>query len=108
MQDIAWDYGLAKAGIVYAHEVNKTPFRIFTQGMNHKNTTGLGHGLDDQDTGHDRSLREMTGEKRLVDRNVFDPGRPLAQFDVAYTVNKKKRESVRYLANNVAYFQYIQ
>src|SRR5262249_45085394 len=60
-----------------------------------KRTPGLGHGLDDQDTGHDGESRKMPAEEGLVDANVLERHDLLLALNLQHPVDQQKRIAVR-------------
>jgi biotin-[acetyl-CoA-carboxylase] ligase BirA-like protein len=61
----------------------------------HSHGTGLRHRLDDQDAGHDRTAREVTGEVPLVRTHAFSRDHPLAGSKVDDLVEEEEWIAVR-------------
>ena len=57
----------------------------------HRNRAGLGNGLDDEDTGHDRIFREMPLEELLIRRDLLDRHRALSRIKLDDPINQQKR-----------------
>ncbi len=61
--------------------------------MRNEHRSGLRHGFHDQYAGHDRTIREMPGELRLVERDVLHRGDVATgtTFEFADLVDQEKR-----------------
>ena len=84
---------LAEFYIIYFHEIGRVAGRIFYR-IEGKQTAGLGHCLDEQDTGNDGLLGEMSLKERLVAGEVFN------SYDVVFPdfynfVDEQHRVAVR-------------
>ena len=56
---------------------------------------GLGHGLDDQDAGHDRPARPVSLEERLVDAHVLERHDATAGLELEHPVDQQERVAMR-------------
>ena len=63
--------------------------------IEHGDGADLGDGFDDQHAWHDRVVREMALEKLVADRDVFDPDRAPAGFELDDAIDQQKRIAVR-------------
>ena len=72
LQLVTRQHGLAEAQLVRADEVVEGAIgRLHVEHLETEDAGGLGHRLDDQHAGHDRMLREVAIEERLVDADIL-------------------------------------
>src|SRR5690606_37814633 len=69
---IARHYRPAELGLVDPHEIDDLGIVVLAEARDAKRAGGLRQAFDDQHAGHDRELRKVPLEERLVDRNVLD------------------------------------
>jgi hypothetical protein len=74
---------------VEPHEVHHLGLGPF-HGAHHQAAAGLGHGLYDQDAGHDRMAGEMALKERLVDRNVLEADYAGGALDFDDAIDEEK------------------
>ena len=85
LQRIAGNDLVTEFNAVYLEEVGRIVLRI-GHAAQCEDSTALGHGLDDQDAGHNRFVGEVSHEEGLVHRDVFDSHDILAvQMDILST-----------------------
>ena len=70
LQLISGNNGFSKSRVVYADEQYRTLHA--RKGLEGKNTTCLGHGFNDKDTGHYGHPRKMPRKKWLIKGNIFN------------------------------------
>jgi hypothetical protein len=63
---------LAEFRLVDAHEINERRLLAGAVRVDAQYARGLRHAFDEQDPGHDRALRKMSLELRLVDADILD------------------------------------
>src|SRR5690606_3248204 len=93
-QLVAWNHGLAELGGIDGHEIDdrrRTRARI----VDADRACRLCHRLDDEHAGHDRLVRKMTLEVRLVHRHVLDADGRVVAIHLNDPVNQQKRVAVR-------------
>src|SRR5690606_28565723 len=87
---------LAEAQLVGTNKVIQGAIARF--GIHHLETEQAGclrHGLDDQDTRHDRMLGKMTIEKRLVDSDILVGTNALVfHIERYHAIHQQKRVTV--------------
>src|SRR5690606_12696860 len=69
---IARHYRPAELRLVDPHEIDDLRIVILAEARDAKRAGRLCQSLDDQHAGHDRKLRKVPLEERLVDRDVLD------------------------------------
>src|SRR6185312_209893 len=102
---IAGQHGLAKLGVVDAHEVDELGVIIFSDVRNAKRTGRLRQPLDDQHTGHHRKLREMALKEWLVDRDVLDADAAFVSIHVVHAIDEQERIAVRQQLHHCHYIR---
>src|SRR6185295_1177220 len=60
-----------------------------------KKGTALGHGLDDEHSGHDRCAGEMTLKKLLVGGDILQTNDPLSFLDLKHAIDQQHRIAMR-------------
>src|SRR5580704_17537977 len=95
LDPVAWHDRLAKPGLVDAHEIKKRRLSTGRMRVDAQNPSGLGHALDQKDAGHDRALREMPLELRLVDADILDADAEFVAPRLDHAVDHQKWIAVR-------------
>ena len=90
LQLIAGTNRTSEPGVLDPAEEHEFLFPILGR-LENKEAANLGHGFEDQHTGHDRDAWEMAREKGLVDGDILQPHDSLVGFEFDDPVNEKKR-----------------
>ena len=99
---VAWRHWLTEAALVDGHEIYDLRLGVAHRIEHADRTGGLRHRLDDQDARHDWLLRKMTGEMRLVDRDIFDADRRIVVIDLDDAVHQQERIAMRQQRHQLA------
>ena len=86
---------MPEAAVVQRGEEDGLAARVDVEGLGHQDRAGLGQGLDDEDAGHDRILREVPLEEALVDADRLDPHKGLAGDVLFRPVDQEEGIAVR-------------
>src|SRR2546430_3515065 len=91
---IPWQDGLPEPSLVDTHEINERRLFAGPMRVDAKNARGLRHALDQKNTWHDRTLREMPLELRLVDTDILDADAKFVAPRLDHAVNHQERIAV--------------
>ena len=86
---------LAKPGFVDPREINKLRLLAARMRVDAQNPRGLSHALDQKNPRHDRALREMSLELRLIDADILDADAGFLAPRLDHPVDHQKRIAVR-------------
>lgn len=91
-----------EASVVNSRKIEKL-FRSRSPPMraNASIAPGLSHRLNNQHARHYGNAREVAGELRLINRNVFNGNQFIHTVGLKYTVNQKERITVRQKPHDV-------
>ena len=94
-QLVAWLHLALEARLVDTDE-KKTPYAVlsFIRQIR-QDPAGLGHGLDHQNAGHYRAIREVPGKERLIDSHVLDGGERFTFRVIQHPVDEQERVAMR-------------
>src|ERR1700726_4419622 len=93
-QLIARNDGAAEARVINGDEIEKFFFAVFYF-LQQKQASGLRHGFDDENAGHDGFTGKMSLKEIFVDGDVLDSDDVLPAFHFFDGVDEKKRIAVR-------------
>ena len=95
-QLITWFNWTLKARTVNACKVvNRFVIWNFAQHIKRQNSSGLRQSLQNQNTRHNRTVREMPQKKRLVDRHVFDGFDRFTLVKFQHPIHQQNRVAMR-------------
>src|SRR5262245_41717246 len=90
--------GLAKARLVDAHEKEaRLLVREDARGAKREDPGSMSECFDDHHTGHDRSVRKVPGEERLIEGHILDGADGLSRGAFEYTIHQQERITMRQL-----------